>query len=303
MMSVPDIVIDTRGLTKQYGGVRALDGLDLRVPAGSIYGFLGRNGAGKTTTMRMLMGMASATSGEGRVLGHPIGNGAEAIALRRRIAHVGDDRSAWPSMTADQVIRISRPFFPNWRGALEREYLDRFEIPRRQSIGRFSKGMRTAFAMVLALARGADLMLLDEPTEGLDPALNERLLQALVRAVAENPSLTIFMSSHRLTEVEQIADRVGIIERGRLVFEESLDELKAGYRRVLATFDGAPPPDLERANGVRHARVSGRVLSMLVSRGAEDIVSLARARQARDVEVVPVTLKDIFLDVAAQSGE
>jgi len=303
MMSVPDIVIDTRGLTKQYGGVRALDGLDLRVPAGSIYGFLGRNGAGKTTTMRMLMGMASATSGEGRVLGHPIGNGAEAIALRRRIAHVGDDRSAWPSMTADQVIRISRPFFPNWRGALEREYLDRFEIPRRQSIGRFSKGMRTAFAMVLALARGADLMLLDEPTEGLDPALNERLLQALVRAVAENPSLTIFMSSHRLTEVEQIADRVGIIERGRLVFEESLDELKAGYRRVLATFDGAPPPDLERVSGVRHARVSGRVLSMLVSRGAEDIVSLARARQARDVEVVPVTLKDIFLDVAAQSGE
>ena len=144
-------------------------------------------------------------------------------------------------MTADQVIRISRPFFPNWRSELEREYLDRFEIPRRQSIGRFSKGMRTAFAMVLALARGADLMLLDEPTEGLDPALNERLLQALVRAAAENPSLTIFMSSHRLDRGRADCRPRRHHRRGRLVFEESLDELKAGYRRVLATFDGAPP--------------------------------------------------------------
>src|SRR5882672_9526226 len=108
-----DFAIEIAALKKSFGGRAALDGLDLRVPAGSIYGFLGRNGAGKTTTIRTLMGMAPATSGEGRVLGRPIGNGAEAIAVRRRIAHVGDDRSAWPSMTADQVIRISRPFFPN----------------------------------------------------------------------------------------------------------------------------------------------------------------------------------------------
>ena len=168
-MSTPDLVIETHGLTKRYKSTEALAGLDLHVPRGSVYGFLGRNGAGKTTAIKTLMGMVRPSGGEGRILGHPIGDDGAGVEIRRRTAHVGEDRSAWPGMTVAQILKISRPFFPHWRVEVERRYLDAFEIPNRRQVAGFSKGTRAAFAMVLALARGAELLLLDEPTEGLDP--------------------------------------------------------------------------------------------------------------------------------------
>ena len=295
--------VETRGLSKQFGDVHALRALDLAVPAGCIYGLLGRNGAGKTTTIKTLMGMVKATSGEAHVLGTRVGNGHEEAAIRRRVGHVGEDRGAWPDLTVREILAISRPMFPAWRHDLERRYLSVFEIPERGRVGGFSKGTRAALAFVLALSRGPDLLLLDEPTEGLDPVIKERLLQALVAAAAESAGLTVVISSHQLEEVDQITDRIGIIDRGRLVFDETLDDLKASYRRVVAVFDGTPPDDFQRASGVRRVRVEGRMISMLVNGHVDEVVNHVRQLQALEVEVVPVTLKDIFLDIAGETSQ
>ena len=196
-------MIATRGLSKSYNGKPALQGLDLEVLPGAIYGFLGRNGAGKTTTLKLLLGMLRRDSGEIALFGTPIRSEKDSVAARRRIAFVTEEKDLYPFMNVGQMIRFTRPFYPTWRRELEEKYLDLFRLPLNKSVSKLSKGMLAQLMLLLAMARGAELLIMDEPTSGLDPVATEEVLQALA-ALAANDGATIFFSSHQLTEVEQI---------------------------------------------------------------------------------------------------
>jgi ABC-2 type transport system ATP-binding protein len=292
---IDPFVIETADLWKSYGGLEAVRGLSLQVPAGSICGFLGRNGAGKTTTIKILLGMARPTSGQARVFGLAADAPEASVEIRRRTGFVSDDKDLYDSMTVAEMIRLTAPFFSKWRADLEQRYLRRFELPLDRKVKALSRGMRTKLALLLALCRGAELLILDEPTSGLDPAMTEEILQTLVAHVASE-TMTVFFSSHQIAEVDQIADRVAIIDRGRAVVTGALDDLRENYRRIQLVFEGDAPDPTFRAPGVERVRRKGRVLSVLSSAGAERILDEARALNPVSVDVAPVTLKEIFLE-------
>ncbi len=294
-------IIETADLRKHYDGLEAIRGLNLQVPPGSIYGFLGRNGAGKTTTIKILLGMTRPTSGHARVFGLAADVPEASVEIRGRAGFVSEEKDLFDFMTVGQMIRFTAAFFPRWRADLEQRYLHRFDLPLDRKVKALSRGTRTKLALLLALCRGAELLILDEPTSGLDPATTEEVLQALVADVA-GEGMTVFFSSHQIAEVDQIADRVAIIDRGRVVVTGALDDLRENFRRIQLVFDEEAPELTFRAPGVERVRRKGRVLTVLSSAGAERILEEARAMNPVSVDVVPVTLKEIFLETVTEGN-
>jgi ABC-2 type transport system ATP-binding protein len=292
--------IDTDRLSKRYGTFDAVRAVDLKVARRGITGFLGRNGAGKSTTIKMLLGMIRPTSGTGRVIGRRIDDRAEHLEMRRRIAYVAEDKQTYAYMTVAQIIRFTRSFYADWRPDLERRLLDEYGLPPARRVKALSKGMRTKLALLLALARRPELLILDEPSEGLDPVSIEELLQTLVAAAADGT--TIFFSSHQIAEVERIADRVCILDHGRLVADVSLDYMRQEYRRITIGFAGEPPVAGFRVPGVEQVRACGRQIDVIASANAHAIVEEARRAAAVSIDVVPIGLRDLFLETV-QRGE
>jgi ABC-2 type transport system ATP-binding protein len=294
-------VIESHGLSKTYTGTKAVDQLALCVGAERITGFLGRNGAGKSTTIKMLLGMVTPSSGEGRVLGKRIDIAAESVDLRRDVAYVNEDKRLYNYLTVAETIRFTSSFYSDWRADAECALLRKFELPCDRKVKSLSKGMRTKLALLLALARRPRLLILDEPSEGLDPIGVEQLLAELVAMCAEGTS--IFFSSHQIEEVERIADQVCVLDRGRLLLDLSLDEIRQSYRRIdlLYPSETSAAEDFD-VSGIVTVRRHRREVSIVSSNNSEAIVDRAHAFGATVVNVSPMGLREVFLNTIGEAS-
>ena len=297
MTSTP--VIQTRDLTKSYGSAAAVRGLNLSVEPNCITAFLGQNGAGKSTTIKMLLGLVRPSSGEGIVLGMRITDAEENREMRRKVAYVAENKPLYGYMTVEQTIRFVSSFYADWRADIASKLLNEYKLPPQRKVKSLSKGMRTKLALLLALARRPELLILDEPSEGLDPVGIEHLLQMLVALAADG--VTIFFSSHQIAEVERVADHICILDNGRLLVNASLDELRQSYRRIDLVFP-VPPPEREfQIVGVERIDSKGHEMRVFVSKNAEPVVDRPHNLNAVSVEVAPVALREIFLETVKEN--
>ncbi len=291
--------IQTHDLTKSYGSLTAVRGLNLTIAPKRITAFLGQNGAGKSTTIKMLLGMTRPTSGDGAVLGKRITDAAENRELRGKVAYVAEDKPLYGYMTVEQTIFFASSFYSDWRSDEASRLLSEYKLPPQRKVKSLSKGMRTKLALLLAFARRSELLILDEPSEGLDPVAIDHLLQTLVARAAEG--VAIFFSSHQIAEVERVADHVCILEKGRLLVDASLDHLRQFYRRIELVFPFPPPEREFRITGVERIQTKGLQMSVFASSNAQDVVERAHNLNAVSVEVAPIGLRDIFLETVKEN--
>jgi ABC-2 type transport system ATP-binding protein len=285
--------IDADGLIKSFGKNRALDGLTLRVRTGEVHGFLGPNGAGKTTTIRILLGLMRADGGTASLLGGDPWR--EATELHKRLAYVPGDVTLWPALTGGEVIDL----LGRLRGGLDtkrrNDLLERFELDPRKKGRAYSKGNRQKVALVAALSSDVELLILDEPTSGLDP-LMEAVFRDVIREEKERGDRTVLLSSHILSEVEALCDRVTIIREGRSVETGTLDEMRHLTRTTIKAELIGPPDGLATLAGVHGLRADGAHVAFDVDSDAlEPALQTLVKVGVRSLVSQPPTLEELFL--------
>ncbi|MEU0790041.1 ABC transporter ATP-binding protein [Amycolatopsis sp. NPDC005961] len=285
--------ITADGLTKAFGAAKALDGLDLTVHTGEVHGFLGPNGAGKTTTIRVLLGLMRADGGRATLLG---GNPwTDATELHRRLAYVPGDVTLWPNLTGGEVIDLLGRLRGGLDGERRAELIERFDLDPRKKGRTYSKGNRQKVALVAALASDVELLVLDEPTSGLDP-LMEEVFRQVVEEERERGDRTVLLSSHILSEVEALCDRVTIIRAGRTVESGTLDELRHLGRITIDASLAHVPADLGALPGVHDLSTYGSHVHLSVDQASlDDVMRHLAEAGLRNLVSRPPTLEELFL--------
>lgn len=284
--------ISVSNLVKTFGRTIALDGLDLTVATGEVHGFLGPNGAGKSTTIRVLLGLLRSDSGEARVLGGD--PWTDAVALHRRLAYVPGDVELWPNLTGGEAIDL----LSRLRGGLDKarrdELIERFDLDPTKKSRTYSKGNRQKVALVSALASDAELLLLDEPTAGLDPLMESVFQDVITQAKADGR--TVLLSSHILAQVEKLADRVSIIRLGRIVQSGTLLDMRHLTRTTIEAITARPVTGLDTLTGVHNLETEdGRVRFAVDGEGLDAAVRHINQFELRSLTSHPPTLEELML--------
>jgi ABC-2 type transport system ATP-binding protein len=279
------------GLSKRYGSTLALDGLDLTVASGEVYGYLGPNGAGKTTTIRLLLGLHRPSAGSASLFG--VDAWRDPVAAHRRVVYVAGEPFLWPALTSDETFA----YLARLHGSTDRSYRDllvkRFQLDTRKKVRALSKGNRQKVQLVAAFATRADLLILDEPTSGLDP-LMEMAFRETAREAKERGQ-TIFLSSHMLSEVEAVCDRVGILRAGRLVDEGTLAELRHLSAQTVDVVFAGEPPTIDGLRGVQVERTGPNALRFEVSGSPQALLAALGRHPIVSVTSREPSLEEIFL--------
>ena len=281
-------MIQATGVVKQYGSFRALDGLSLTVPKGSVYGLVGPNGAGKSTLIRCITGAFRPEQGEITLEGE---NVWENPRVKARMAHIPDEIFFYPQSNLTDLQRFYAGFYPGFDKELWGRLEPVFQLPRKTPLRRFSKGMQKQAAFWLALACRPEVLILDEPVDGLDPMMRRQVWQLLLGDVAQNGT-TVLVSSHNLRELEDVCDRVGILDKGRMLLERSLSDLQENMAKIqMVPGENGAPQGLD----VLHESRSGRLLTLVVRGRQEEIRERVAAAQPVYFDLLPLSLEEIFI--------
>ena len=283
------MMIETKKLVKIFDGFKALNELDINVPKGSVYGLVGPNGAGKSTVIRHLAGIYRQDSGHVLIDGQPV---YENNAVKSRIAYIPDEIFYYPQAGIEDMMRFYKSIYPKFSAERFEKLRGSFELDSRRPMRKLSKGMQKQAAFWLALSLCPEIVILDEPVDGLDPVMRRQVWSLLMADVAENGT-TVLVSSHNLRELEDVCDHVGILNHGRMLTERSLSELQDNIVKIqLALADGGElPSDLN----ILHESRTGRVRQLILRGTAEELTNRISAVSPLFMDVVPLTLEEIFI--------